>query len=55
MGFRLNGVADRIRTYDPRIRNPMLYPTELRRLLNISKYSDDYISKQITSKQSPKY
>lgn len=31
----LCGTRDRIRTYDPRFRRPMLYPAELRVLLGI--------------------
>ena len=27
--LNVNGTPDRIRTYDPRLRRPMLYPTEL--------------------------
>lgn len=32
----LAGVPERIRTSDPRIRNPVLYPAELRALKNFS-------------------
>ncbi len=31
-GYKLNGAPERIRTSDPRLRRPMLYPAELRAL-----------------------